>query len=84
MPGATYSFFPFTERTHTPKTVELTEATLAVDAEAAKLCAGLSESNSPGNHGREGGPSPRISPTCAQPPKCSCRQLIPPSRRAGC
>ncbi len=43
MPGATYSFFTFAERTHKPKTVELAEATLAVDAEAAKLCAGLSE-----------------------------------------
>jgi hypothetical protein len=43
MPGVTYRFFTFTERIHTPKTVELTEATLVVDAEAATLCAGLSE-----------------------------------------
>src|ERR1700691_6382702 len=43
MPGVTYRFFTFTERIHTPKTVELTEAALAFDAEAAKLCAGLSE-----------------------------------------
>ena len=43
MPGVTYRFFTFTERIHTPKTVELSEATLAVDAEAVKLCAELSE-----------------------------------------
>ena len=83
MPGVTYRFFPLTERIHTPKTVELSEATLAVDAAAAKLCAGLTEDNSPGNHGRDAGPSPRTSHTCVQPPKSSCRQLIPPLRRAG-
>ena len=43
MPGVTYRFFTFTERIHTPKTVELSEATLEVDAAAAKLCAGLTE-----------------------------------------
>jgi hypothetical protein len=43
MPGVTYRFFTFTERIHTPKSVELSEATLAVDAEAVKLCAELSE-----------------------------------------
>jgi DinB superfamily len=43
MPGLTYRFFTFTERGHTPKTLELSEATLAVDAAAAKLCAGLTE-----------------------------------------
>ena len=43
MPGVTYRFFTLTERIHTPKTLELSEATLAVDAAAAKLCAGLTE-----------------------------------------
>ena len=41
--GVTYKLFNFTDRVHSAKTVELSEATLAVDAEAAKLCAGLSE-----------------------------------------
>jgi hypothetical protein len=43
MPGVADKFFTFTGQIHLAKTVELSEATLAVDAEAAKICAGLSE-----------------------------------------
>jgi hypothetical protein len=40
--GVTCKSFAFRDRIHWAKAVELSEATLAVDAEAAKLCAGLS------------------------------------------
>ncbi len=43
MLGVTEKFFNFTDRIHLAKTVELSEAAFAVDAEAKKLCAGLSE-----------------------------------------
>ena len=43
MLGVTEKFFNFTDRIHLAKTVELSETALAVDAEAKKLCAGLSE-----------------------------------------
>ena len=43
MLGVTEKFFNFTDRIPLPKTVELSEAALAVDAEVEKLCAGLSE-----------------------------------------
>ncbi len=41
--GVTSRSFAFRDRVQWAKTVELSEATLAVDAEAAKLCAGLSK-----------------------------------------
>ena len=43
MPGVTDKFFTCTHRVRLAKTAELSEATLAVDTEAAKLCGGLSE-----------------------------------------
>ncbi len=43
MLGVIDSFPNTTDRIHLAKTVELSEAALAVDAEAKKLCAGLSE-----------------------------------------
>jgi DinB superfamily len=43
MLGVTEKFFNFTDRIHLAKTIELSEAALSVDAEAKKLCAGLSE-----------------------------------------
>ena len=43
MLGAIENFFNFTDRVHLAKTVELSEAASAVDAEAKKLCDGLSE-----------------------------------------
>jgi len=43
MPGVTEKFFDFTDRIHLAQTVELSDAALAVDAEAKSLCAGLSE-----------------------------------------
>ncbi len=43
MPGVTDKFFAFTGPVPLAKTAEFSEATLAVDAEAARLCAGLSE-----------------------------------------
>lgn len=43
MPGVADKLFALTGPVPLPKTAEFTEATLAVDAEAAKLCAGLSE-----------------------------------------
>ena len=43
MLGVTEKFFNFTDRIHLAKTVELSEAALVVDAEAKRLCAGLSE-----------------------------------------
>jgi hypothetical protein len=43
MLGVTEKFFSFTDRIHLATTVELSEAALAVDAEAKKLWAGLSE-----------------------------------------
>jgi hypothetical protein len=43
MLGVTEKFFNFADRIHLATTVELSEAALAVDAEARKLCAGLAE-----------------------------------------
>jgi DinB superfamily len=43
MLGVTEKFFSFTDRIHLATTVELSEAALAVDAEAKNLWAGLSE-----------------------------------------
>jgi hypothetical protein len=43
MLGVTEKFFSFTDRIHLATTVELNEAALAVDADAKKLWAGLSE-----------------------------------------
>jgi DinB superfamily len=43
MLGMTEKFLSFTDRIHLASTIELSEAALAVDAEARKLCAGLSE-----------------------------------------
>lgn len=43
MPGVTEKFFNFTDRIHLPMIVELSEAALAVDAAAKRLCDGLSE-----------------------------------------
>jgi hypothetical protein len=43
MLGVTEKFFNFTDRIHLATTVELSEAALAVDAEARTLCDGLSE-----------------------------------------
>jgi hypothetical protein len=43
MLGVTEKFFSFTDRIHLATTVELSEAALAVDAEAKRLWAGLSE-----------------------------------------
>jgi hypothetical protein len=43
MLGVTEKFFSFTGRIHLATTVDLSEAALAVDSEAKKLCAGLSE-----------------------------------------
>ena len=43
MLGVTEKFFNFTDRVPLAKTVELSDAALAVDAEAKKLCGGLSE-----------------------------------------
>ena len=40
---STHKFLQLADRIHLAKTVELSEATLAVDVEAKKLCAGLSE-----------------------------------------
>ena len=43
MLGVTGKFFNFTDRVHLAKTVELSEAAFAVNAEAKELCAGLCE-----------------------------------------
>ena len=43
MLGVSEKFFNFTDRVPLAKTVELSDAALATDAEARKLCAGLSE-----------------------------------------
>ncbi len=43
MLGVAGRFFDLTDRIHLAKTVELNEAALSIDAEARKLCAGLTE-----------------------------------------
>jgi hypothetical protein len=43
MLGVTYRFLAVTDQIHLAKTVELSEAALAIDSEAKQLCAGLSE-----------------------------------------
>jgi hypothetical protein len=43
MLGVTDRFLTVTDQIHLGKTVELSEAALSLDAEARKLCAGLSE-----------------------------------------
>ena len=65
------------------KTVELKEATLAVDAEAINLCAGLREEQlswSPRPGQMVDRPEPRR--IFVEPPKSSCPQWMQPSRPA--